>query len=1022
VIFYSLLNDKTTSVTIGKYYYTPLNFEGWQTMRFILRNIDSGGVFSIEHELQIYDAGGNIVTITMPNSYTPIVYSQITDKTFGAGNFNVNVMLYHMVGLFSEIWIADSYGDWFQSAPSTRVAFITAHSLLFSNYWVLSANNFFNGFTNFNPWLITPSVNPGSNTYFFNSFTYSEPYPTQRGWALLKKDTWLHTGFLEFNNLDQYSFGFKLFPIDKKFYFEVYMYDDESTYPYVFSFTDKDIRMHNPPGYSNTVKLAAQKWNRVVISFSGTQFFNMMRVSIYVSTLLNEIDYSTTVDVFEVLASRSYYTLKEDKILIGFYKDGIIVSELAYFKYAVTDKHLKDLGAFHETGNFNYDFQQNFYSDYYKYFDNKKKDFKIDNSTNEWLRYFPSDFTICRDLSNKDKSTWSPGFSNESVFCMDEWGDGSVQLTPQIYQWDDGNNNDYDGCSKDWKIENFYDWDIITDLNNKSYWYLKWGNGKHDPTNGEAWDDGNESSGDGWEDDWTMNTGFKCINYSDKPSFWYPNWGDGIRDSFPTVEDWDDGNNMDDDGCSKECKVEPTYICTPNGSGVDEWTTIYPRPIVVSNELDTTLSIIKIKFDQEMYEYSIKDGDVDLYMDGPNSPYFLSWTSKFENDTFTVSYSVSPSILGGIGESIKLVLANIKAFKSINLIPMSSPLTFDYSFGALEASAGTQTGGKGASYTFIFTILLSIGISLLTGGSMELMWSMANTLQLIFFLGLLDLYYSSDLKAVFGFMKYSNFENPLSGYITKYIAGFASFVHSPVNSQFGDLGFESTNIILNSFDKILFVWMLVVIALILTFLVRCSKKKRNWFGRVIKRMDSSVRYESMTRFFVEIMLVVSIAAFINITFGSFANIEDIVSYSLACLALFLILWLTVYSIVYPMVNIESIRKFPDFHERHWLLFLEFKTKNSKCLFHYAYFLVRRLLFSFVLVCMKDFPRNQIVLILLMWICIAGYQVYLQPFKDTLQNVLASFNEIILVVFWGMLFSFLRSDNPKQLKVNSNYHT
>jgi hypothetical protein len=225
----------------------------------------------------------------------------------------------------------------------------------------------------------------------------------------------------------------------------------------------------------------------------------------------------------------------------------------------------------------------------------------------------------------------------------------------------------------------------------------------------------------------------------------------------------------------------------------------------VNDELDMTLLIIKIKFDQEMYEYSIKDGDVDLSLSGPNSPYSLSWTSKFENDTFTVSYSVSPPILGGVGENIKLVLANIKAFKSIHLIPMSSPLTFDYSFGELEASAGTQTGGKGASYTFIFTILLSIGISLVTGGSMELMWSMANTLQLIFFLGLLDLYYYSDLKAVFGFMKYSNFENPLSGYITKYIAGFASFVQSPVNSQFGDLGFESTNIILNSFDKILFV-------------------------------------------------------------------------------------------------------------------------------------------------------------------------------------------------------------------------
>jgi hypothetical protein len=110
--------------------------------------------------------------------------------------------------------------------------------------------------------------------------------------------------------------------------------------------------------------------------------------------------------------------------------------------------------------------------------------------------------------------------------------------------------------------------------------------------------------------------------------------------------------------------------------------------------------------------------------------------------------------------------------------------------------------------------------------------------------------------------------------------------------------------------------MLVVIAVILTILIRCSKNKRNWFGKLIRKMDSSIRYESMTRFFVEIMLVVSIAAFINITFGSFSSIEDIASYALACLALFLILSLTFYSIVYPKSNMNSIRKFSDFHERH----------------------------------------------------------------------------------------------------------
>ena len=104
---------------------------------------------------------------------------------------------------------------------------------------------------------------------------------------------------------------------------------------------------------------------------------------------------------------------------------------------------------------------------------------------------------------------------------------------------------------------------------------------------------------------------------------------------------------------------------------------------------------------------------------------------------------------------------------------------------------------------------ISIWVSLLTGGSMELMWSLANTLQIMFFYGTLNLYLSTDLKNLFSFMRYSNFDNPVTDYISNLVVGGINIIKIPVSSNFSDLGFGTTNIITNSFLKVLTVMMVI---------------------------------------------------------------------------------------------------------------------------------------------------------------------------------------------------------------------
>lgn len=98
---------------------------------------------------------------------------------------------------------------------------------------------------------------------------------------------------------------------------------------------------------------------------------------------------------------------------------------------------------------------------------------------------------------------------------------------------------------------------------------------------------------------------------------------------------------------------------------------------------------------------------------------------------------------------------------------------------------------------------------------MELMWSLANTLQLIMLCATLKLYYSSDLVSIFKLMRYSNFDNPVTDSIVEMLDTYFGSFKDTIFSQFENIGYSSTNILVNSIDKLLGGLVIVTIALAL---------------------------------------------------------------------------------------------------------------------------------------------------------------------------------------------------------------
>ena len=238
---------------------------------------------------------------------------------------------------------------------------------------------------------------------------------------------------------------------------------------------------------------------------------------------------------------------------------------------------------------------------------------------------------------------------------------------------------------------------------------------------------------------------------------------------------------------------------------------------------------------------------------------------------------------------------------------------------------------------FIFIMLMSIGVSLITGGSIELMWSLANTLQILYYYGILDLNYTPELLATFSYMKYSNFDNPVFEFVRDKAMRAFSFVQASLPSGFCNLGYSSVSVVINFLDKLIMILLIVLLAIIIFLIFLWWKQRSNKFANFIKRKDIELRYEGLSRFFMELLLNLSVVNFINLLYGRYGDIFDSISYSVSILLTLGIFFMIIYCLAYPAIHYEEICTHPDFHERHCLLFLEFNKEKKKSLLLFLFY-------------------------------------------------------------------------------------
>ena len=483
----------------------------------------------------------------------------------------------------------------------------------------------------------------------------------------------------------------------------------------------------------------------------------------------------------------------------------------------------------------------------------------------------------------------------------------------------------------------------------------------------------------------------------------------------PFVEEWDDGNNLDLDGCNSKWKIEESYNCIQNLSGNDICKTIFSPPDIISSIFNQLTFQIVIEFDQEMLKQNLTLFDMDLDIIGKNSPYSVTWTAEYVKNKLKISFTSSPVLLGGIDEKIRLQFTNAAAFKNINEITIKELKLLEFAVGAFSSSDYVQSVASGASYTFIFALLISLGVRLLTGDSIELMWSLANSLQIMFFFGYLNLYYTPELLVVFFYMKFANFDNPLFDYIREKTYNLVNSLKISIPSDSQLFGLSSTSVIINFMDKIIVIILIGYLIVSLFALSYFLKNRDNKVANFIKRKDMETRYEGVSRFYIEIALDLFFVTFVNIIFGVSNDPFSILSCAFASLFLISSFYVILYWFLYPKIYYSDIWIYPKKHERHWLLFLEFNRNYQRNLYFYGYFLIYRITFAFVIVWMSDFLIDQCVLICFLNVLMLIYTF--KVYKNWLNNFLHVFNWLILIALSSMLPMFLNCDDANKLKIS-----
>jgi hypothetical protein len=213
---------------------------------------------------------------------------------------------------------------------------------------------------------------------------------------------------------------------------------------------------------------------------------------------------------------------------------------------------------------------------------------------------------------------------------------------------------------------------------------------------------------------------------------------------------------------------------------------------------------VTIKFTRPMKNLTLTNSPImNLTITGPLSPYKFTYSAGFEDkNTLMINITMASAMRGDDQEKYTIDF-DTSEFLSINEANLITTSLFGYLYKIPMLPDILNPIGTGVGTSLSITLIFLVASNIILGQSSELLWGFMNTMQIMLFFPVLQLYYPDVLAEFFTFFSAAKLKVDLPG-----MEGVKSKLRNnysikdkmsmpSLNYRYESIDYESTSILLN---------------------------------------------------------------------------------------------------------------------------------------------------------------------------------------------------------------------------------
>ena len=183
----------------------------------------------------------------------------------------------------------------------------------------------------------------------------------------------------------------------------------------------------------------------------------------------------------------------------------------------------------------------------------------------------------------------------------------------------------------------------------------------------------------------------------------------------------------------------------------------------------------------------------------------------------------------------------------------------------------------------------------------------------------------------------------------------------------------------------------------------------------IKELSGEYKFNFFLRMGLQLYLEICILCLLNIRYFKIGNRYQFFSLVLSTIFLCAWLWFIVWSMWFGCFKFKDYHKKPriDLPE-YQSMFGEYKTDNLPCVLFNSYFMIRRLLYAWIIVFLPSSPILQVFWFIMICIPIFCLHVVMKPYLSQLNNVMMIINELNLIILGSVFYAFVEPKKDQKI--------